>query len=72
VLCDYPAFVNEEPKKQPSDDPWRGNEASRRRQLPEDRKRSEKLTPDPVRLRELLARLLAGAPDRDEAIERAG
>ena len=39
MLCDYPAFVSEEPKKQHSEDPWRGNEASRRRQLLEDARR---------------------------------
>jgi len=31
--------VSEEPKKQPSEDPWRGNEASRRRQLLDDARR---------------------------------
>jgi hypothetical protein len=31
--------VNEEPKKHPDDDPWRHNEASRRRQLLEDARR---------------------------------
>ncbi|HEV7483142.1 MAG TPA: hypothetical protein VGO13_08585 [Solirubrobacterales bacterium] len=31
--------MSEEPKKQPSEDPWRGNEESRRRQLLEDARR---------------------------------
>jgi hypothetical protein len=39
VHCDYPAFVSEEPKRRRSKDPWRGNEASRRRQLLEDARR---------------------------------
>jgi hypothetical protein len=39
VLCDYPAFVSAEPKKQPFQDLWRDNEESRRRQLLEDARR---------------------------------
>lgn len=39
MLCDYPGFVSTEPKKRPSDDLWRDNEASRRRQLLEDARR---------------------------------
>lgn len=38
-LCVYAAFVNTEPKKRPLPDPWRYNEASRRRQLLEDARR---------------------------------
>jgi hypothetical protein len=39
VHCDYPGFVSAEPKKRPGEDPWRHNEASRRRQLLEDARR---------------------------------
>jgi hypothetical protein len=49
-LCDYPAFVSAEPKKRPIGDPWRHNEASRRRQLLEGARR-----PPAVNLAEGLA-----------------
>lgn len=39
MLSDYAAFVSAEPKKRPSEDPWRANEESRRRQLLEDARR---------------------------------